>query len=202
MTSEAPYPMNLMQAFAALLLLGTAPFAAGASAQQPVREGLGTSLGPSLIAGSVDCDRCDDGVFAGVGGYLSLGRYVRPDLLAGVEFSVHTLPLAYYRFDAKLLSGVLQWYPAVEKGFHIKGSLGMARLSLLDNEDEDSRRHSLTAATLGVSLGYDIRRRSGFLLTPFASVTRTVGGEYKRDGQKIGSAASTAFQMGLGFSWY
>ncbi len=173
-----------------------------ASAQQPLREGLGTSLGPSLILGSVDCDRCGDGTFAGIGGYLSLGRYVRPDLLAGVEFSVHTLPLAYYRFDSKFLSGMLQWYPAVRKGFHIKGSLGMTWLGVLDNEDEDSRRHTLTAATLGISLGYDIRRRSGFLLTPFAGITRTIGGDYKRDGRKLGPATATAYQIGLGFSWY
>ncbi len=173
-----------------------------ASAQQPLREGLGTSLGPSMILGTVDCDRCEDAAFAGIGGNLSLGRYVRPDLLAGVEFSVHTLPLAYYRLDSKLLSGMLQWYPAVGKGFHVKGSLGMAWLSVLDNEDEDSRRYAHTAATLGISLGYDIRRRSGFLLTPFASVTRTMGGQYKRDGQKMGSATATAYQIGLGFTWY
>lgn len=189
-----------MKAFGALLLLSVASLAA--SAQQAVREGPGATLGPSLIGGTVDRDRCGDGVFAGVGGQLSLGRFVRPDLLAGAQFSVHTLPLAHYRLDAKFLSGTLQWYPAASKGFQIKGSLGMAWLAVLDNEDEESRRHTLTAPTLGISLGYDIRRRPGFLLTPFASVTRTIGGDYKRNGQKLGPAAATACQIGLGLSWY
>jgi hypothetical protein len=192
--------MIRMQAFAALLLLSVASLAA--SAQQAVREGLGATLGPSLIGGAVDCDRCGDGEFAGVGGYLGLGGYVRPDLLAGAQFSVHTLPLAYYRLDAKFLSAMLQWYPAARKGFHIKGSVGMAWLAVLDNEDEESRRHTLTAPTLGISLGYDIRRRPGFLLTPFASVTRTIGGDYRRNGQKLGPATATAYQIGLGLSWY
>lgn len=184
----------------AVVLLSVASFAA--SAQQPVREGLGTSLGPSLVLASIDCDQCGGESSAGIGGYLRLGRYVRPDLLAGVEVSLHALPLAYTRYDSQFLSGVLQWYPAVGKGFFIRGSLGVARLVERDNEDEDSTRNVLTAPALGISLGYDIKRGTGFLLTPFASVTRTLGGDYKRNGQSLGSADGIAYQIGLGFSWY
>jgi opacity protein-like surface antigen len=192
-----------MKPVACLLVIAASAFSLAAAAQeQRTREGFGSSYGPSLVGGPIHCDDCSGESFAGAGGYLRLGRYFRPDLFVGVEASLHTLPLGYNRFDAKSLSGTLQWYPAARNGFYIKGTLGVARLVYRDNEDEDTRRYTLTAPTLGMGIGYDIRTRFRFLLTPFAGVTRTASADYKRNGETRGSASTTAVQVGLGFTWY
>lgn len=166
------------------------------------REGFGSSYGPSLIGGSLSCDGCNEDSFAGAGGFLRLGRYLRTDLFASIEASVHTLPLAYTRQDTSLLSAALQWYPDHGSNFHVRGSLGVARLVEKDDEDDTSRRSALTAPALGISVGYDFNTRRSFLLTPFVSVTHVFSANYKVNGQRAGSASATAFQLGLGFSWY
>lgn len=167
-----------------------------------MREGFGSSYGPALVGGYIDCENCGGQSFAGAGGYLRLGRYIRPDLFVGMEAGLHTLPVGYNRFDANSLSAILQWYPAARSGFYIKGSLGVARLVYLDSEDEETRRYTLTAPALGIGIGYDIRTRFRFLLTPFAGVTRTASADYKRNGEPRGAASTTAVQIGLGFTWY
>lgn len=192
-----------MKPLARLLLIVVAAASFTAAAQTPrVREGFGSSYGPGLLIGSIDCDRCNEAGFAGLGGYLRLGRYLRPDLFFGVEASLHTLPMPYTRYDSNFLSAVVQWYPRVEKGLYVKGNLGVARLVEIDNEDDETRRRKLTAPVLGIGIGYDIRTRRRFLLTPFAHVTLAVGGDYRTDGQSAGSATATAIQVGMGFSWY
>lgn len=166
------------------------------------REGFGISYGPAIVSGSINCDSCNADSFIGAGGYLRLGRYLRPDLLVAVEASLQTLPLAYTRLDSSFLSTAMQWHPIPGSGIHVKGSLGVARLVDANNEDDLSRKSTLTAPSLGLSLGYDIGTSRGFLLTPFVTVTHLVNSDYKVNGQKAGSASATAFQLGLGFTWY
>lgn len=166
------------------------------------REGFGSSYGPSLISGSISCDGCNEDSFAGAGGFLRLGRYLGTDLFVSVEASLHTLPLAYTRQDTSFLSAAMQWYPDPGSNFYVRGSLGVARLVEKDDEDDTSRRSALTAPAVGISVGYDISTRRSFLLTPFVSVTHVFSTDYKMNGQRAGSASATAFQLGLGFTWY
>jgi opacity protein-like surface antigen len=192
-----------MKPVACLLLIAASIVSHAVAAQeQRAREGFGSSYGPSLVGGYINCNNCGGQSIAGAGGYLRLGRYVRPDVFVGVEASLHTLPLGYNRFDASSISGTLQWYPAARKGFYVKGDLGVVRQVYIDNEDEDTRRFTLTAPALGIGIGYDIRTRLRFLMTPFAGVTRTAGADYKRNGESRGSASTTAVQIGLGFTLY
>jgi len=179
-------------------LLAVIPIAAGAQE----REGFSSSYGPAIVSGSISCDTCNADSFSGAGGYLRLGQYLKPDLLVAFEASLHTLPLAYTRHDSGFLSAAVQWYPAPGSGIYVKGNLGVARLVNADDEDDESRKSTLTAPSLGISLGYDISTSRSFMLTPFVSVTHVVSSDYKVNGQKAGSASATAFQLGLGFTWY
>jgi hypothetical protein len=183
-----------------LVLLAAIPLGAGAQ-QRELRQGTGFSYGPALVAGSIHCDTCSDD-FAGAGGYLRLGRYLRPDLFLAVEANLHTLPLAYTRWDTQSVSAVVQWYPAVDNGFYLKGGLGVARLAEVDNEDDATQRRTLTAPALGISVGYDIRTRRRFLLSPFASAMYLTSADYKNNGRVTRSASARTFQIGLGFTWY
>jgi hypothetical protein len=184
-----------------LVFLVAGPVAAAAREGQP-RAGAGISYGPAIVAGSISCGSCGDDGFAGAGGYLRVGHYIRPDLLLAVEVDLHTFPMAYTRFDTHFLSVAMQWYPEVNEGFHIKGSLGIAKLVEVDGEDDGTQRRTLTAPALGISAGYDFRTRHRFLLTPFAGITRLVSGDYKSSGSTTRTASANIFQIGVGFTWY
>lgn len=183
-----------------VVLLAASP---AASAQQPpVREGFGISYGPALMLGSLDCRSCRMDETAGVGGYLRLGQYRRPDLFLGIEASLHALPLVN-QFYTQSVGVVAQWYPQVSRGFSVKGSAGVAWVQEVNNDDEDEvRRYSLTTPTIGISIGYDLRTRRRYLLTPYASVTRLLGGDVHQRGMADGRASGTMVQVGVGFTRY
>lgn len=184
-----------------LVLLLSASLAASAQLP-PVREGFGVSYGPALMLGSIECSSCGMEEAAGIGGYLRLGQYRRPDLFLGIEASLYTLPLVN-RYETQSVAAVAQWYPQVNKGFFVRGSAGVAWLQEENNDDEDeARKYSLTTPTLGISIGYDVRSRRRFLLTPFASVTQLLGGNVHERGVADRRASGTLVQVGVGFTWY
>lgn len=180
-------------------MLVVIPLAAHAQDRQQ-RDGFGISFGPALAGGSYHCGTCDDS-FGGMGGYLRLGQYLRPDLFVGAEINLHTIPIEYIREDTNVFSGVVQWYPQTGNGFYLKGSAGFARISHVVGED-DPEKHTLSGPAIGLSLGYDISTRRSFLLTPFVSATYVTRSDYKEGGTVRRSASASIFQIGLGFSWY
>jgi hypothetical protein len=180
------------------VLLAAIPVSTGAQE----REGFASSYGPAVISGSINCDGCNAESFTGAGGFLRVGQYLRSDLLVAVEASLHMLPLAYTRQDTSFLLAAVQWYPRPGSDIYVKGNLGVAKLVETDDEDDSSRRKTLTAPALGISVGYDIGTSRSFLLTPFLSITHAFNADYKVNGQRAGTANATAFQLGLGITFY
>lgn len=179
---------------AALLAPGLA-----AAAEPQTRQGFGISFGLGGGKGDIDCNSCGLDGETGLSGYLRLGGYVRPDLFVAFETNGFTTSEDGVDTTGGFYSAALQWYPNVEKGFYVKGNLGIAGVVMEDDEDEVTSGH----LGLGLGVGYDFRLGKNFSLTPYLNVMFTSKNELKLNDQSTGVKASFSLaQIGLGFTWH
>ncbi len=192
--------MKITSAFRPFLAaLAFAPLAA--TAQEPqARQGFGISFGLGGGSASVDCSGCDSDRESGFSGYLRLGGYVRPDLLVAFESNGYANSSEGVDVSGGFYSVALQWYPNVDKGFYIKGNLGIAGV-VEDYDDGDEI--TVAAGGLGLGLGYDFRLGRNFSLTPYMNLVFTGNGDVKFNGDSTGiDAKFNLLQIGLGFTWH
>lgn len=180
-----------------LLIVTSAPLLAQGNPQ--TREGFWISFGFGAGSAAPNCDGCDFDREVGLSGYLRMGGTIRPNFLLGGETNGWSHSDDGLEQGLAFISAVGYFYPAVQSGFWLKGALGLASYAADDGADE------LTALGLGVGggLGYDIRLRPNFSLTPYLNYLRQIGGELEFNGIGLGENANLdLFQVGLGFSWH
>jgi hypothetical protein len=181
-----------------LALLVTVPAAAMAQEQQ-ARQGFGISFGLGGGSAAVDCSGCDSERETGFSGYLRLGGYVRPDMFVAFESNGYVTSSEGIDTTGGFYSVALQWYPNAEKGFYVKGNLGVAGVV----EEYGSDELTVAAGGLGLGLGYDLRMGRNFSLTPYLNLVFTGNGDVKFNGDSTGvNAKFNLIQLGLGFTWH
>lgn len=181
-----------------LILALTAP-ALAMAAEPQTRQGFGISFGLGGGTGELDCDACGTGSEDGFSGYLRLGGYVRPDLFVAFESNGFSASSDGVDTTGGFYSVALQWYPNEEKGFYVKGNLGLAGVIIEDDEDEVTSGH----LGLGLGVGYDWRLGRNFSLTPYINLVFTGKNELKFNDEGTGIKGSFSLvQLGLGFTWH
>lgn len=172
-----------------------------ATAQEPQeRKGFGISFGLGGGSASVDCSGCNSDRETGFSGYLRLGGHVRPDLMVAFESNGYTKSSDGVDTSGGFYSVALQWYPNVEKGFYMKGNLGVAAV-LEDYDDGDE--FTVAAPGVGLGVGYDLRLGKNFSLTPYMNLVFTGNGDVKYNDSSTGvNARFNLIQIGLGFTWH
>lgn len=124
---------------------------------------------------------------------------LRPDLFVAFESNGFTSSSDGIDTTGGFYSAALQWYPNVEKGFYVKGNLGVAAVLMEDDSDEVTTG----APGLGLGIGYDFRLGRNFSLTPYANVVFTGKNDLKLNDSSTGVDASfSLIQIGLGFTWH
>ena len=185
---------------AAVLTLTCSVAALAQSAPRPqTREGFGISFGFGGGSAGSECDLCDDERSTGLSGYLRLGGHVKPNLFVGFESNGWVYSDNGVDETLGFYNAVVQFYPNAEKGFYLKGGLGLAAYMATDGIDE------LTTGALGLSLGtgFDIRMGKNFSLTPYANYMMSTKGDLNFNDESIGlKASSNLLQVGLGFTWH
>lgn len=184
----------------ALLIAAAIPVIAAAEQQPQIRQGFGISFGLGGGSAAVDCSICTGDRETGSSGYLRLGGYVRPDLFVAFETNGYTKSANGVDTAGGFYSAALQWYPNEEKGFYVKGNLGVAGVI---EEDDFGDEFTVAAVGLGIGTGYDYRLGKNFSLTPYANLIFTAKNEIKFNGSSTGYKASfNLVQIGLGFTWH
>src|SRR5690606_22847794 len=100
---------------------------------------------------NMDCDGCSSDRETGMSGYLRLGGHVRPDMFVGFESNGYVTSNDGVDTTGGFYSVALQWYPNVDKGFYLKGNLGVAGVLEEDGIDE----FEVAAFGAGLGIGYD-----------------------------------------------
>jgi hypothetical protein len=183
-----------------VVLSAALPLAAIAQQHEQTRQGFGISFGIGAGSAATECDICDGGRETGASGYLRLGGYVRPDLFVAFESNGFVMSADGVDTTGGFYSAAVQWYPNVEKGFYIKGNLGLAGVVAEYDWGDEAE---VSALGIGFGVGYDWRVGRNFSLTPYANIVFTGKGDIKFNGFSIGEKASfNLIQVGLGFTWH
>lgn len=186
-----------------LSLVVLSALSATAGAQEPnaqTREGFGISVGVGAGIADISCDGCTFDAETGLSGYLRMGGHIRPNLFIGGE-TTGWLKNDVDGADVRVsfLSAVAQWYPRVEKGFYLKGGLGVGLITAEDaTNDLESTGLALTAGA-----GYDWRVRPNMSVTPYVNYLRKLDSELKFNGADAGFDLGTGLlQIGVGLTWH
>ncbi len=182
----------------AVLVLAAIPAIAAAEHPQ-TRQGFGISFGPGLGSGKVDCNSCSFDSETGGSAYVRLGGHVRNDMFVGFESNVYGDTTAGIDTAAVFMAGTFMWYPNAERGFYVKGSLGLGVVV----QSDDVNDAAFAAPGVGLGLGYDIRVAGNFSITPYLNLIATGKGEVEVDDVKTGVKAKfNLVQIGVGFTWH
>lgn len=151
------------------------------------REGFFAGFG--LGWGSLGCSDCSGERESGLSGFLKLGGTVNEQLLLGFESNGWVKEENGVRLTQANAAALVQYYPQVQSGFFVKGSLGLATLAL-DIDGFGNTSETGFGGTLGG--GYDFRVARNFSLTPY---TNFVYGSFDGGGTNV-------IQAGLGLNWH
>jgi opacity protein-like surface antigen len=183
----------------AALLLAAATTTAAAQDKPQTREGFSASFGLGMGSAGLSCDGCDFDRETGLSGYLRLGGYIRPNLLLAGETNGYTKSEDGVDGQISYISAVAQYYPQVQKGFYVKGGLGLSMASIDDGTDEITAN----GMALSLGLGYDFRVGKNFSLTPYMNWLKSFGAEAELNGTGTGVDLNTdVLQFGLGLTWH
>lgn len=173
-----------------LVLLTTLSMPATAQGNAQTREGFWINFG--FGAGSLGCDDCtdedgDDERLNGVNFQFRAGGTLSQRLLIGGEINGFTKSQDDATLTVTNIGPVLQFYPAAQGGFFLKGGLGLATAEFeyggISLEDQGF------GVTIG--LGYDARVGRKFALTPYFDILSS-----SFNGVSLNQVA-----IGLGFTW-
>lgn len=181
-------------------IVGLLGAAGNVAAQEALpRQGFGISFGLGGGSAGMDCSGCSSDRETGASGYLRLGGHVRPDLFVGFESNGFVASDDGWDTTGGFYSVALQWYPNVNKGFYLKGNLGMAAVV----EEDDFDELEVSSVGIGLGIGYDARVGKNFSLTPYANLIYTTKNDVKLNGSSLGvKAGFNLIQIGLGFTWH
>jgi hypothetical protein len=188
-------PLARPALLAAWLLLLAAPL----EAQRPLsRSGLTISFGLGGGSRGLRCDGCEVSRESGAASHLFVGGTLGPRLTLGGEINGWGKAEGGVEQSVASLMAVARFYPAVDRGLHLTGGVGLTSMSV----ERDAER--LTTEGFGIELGagYDLRVASAFSLTPYAQWVRGVGGDGELDGADIGDANPDYWQLGIAFTWH
>lgn len=183
----------------ALLAATLALLPASLEAQQTLsRSGLTIGFGIGGGSRGLRCDGCEVARESGAASHLFVGGTVGARLTVGGEINGWGKAEGGVEQSIVSLMAVTRFYPAVERGLHLTGGVGVTSMSV----ERDGER--LTTDGFGVELGggYDLRVASGFSLTPYAQWVRGFGGDGELDGVDIGDADPDYWQLGIAFTWH
>lgn len=182
------------------LIVGFSLIAVTASAQQvvapaapdmPARAGFWFSLGAGVGSRGLSCDNCIGAERElGFSTTFRVGATVSPQVTLGINLVGWIKPLddpgrGEYGFFTALM-GMAQVYPFRQRGFFVQGGGGY----IIDVVDDDL---VLDSPGIILGLGYDLRMRKGFSLTPQINYLRTLDG---------GNLVSNLYQLGIAATWH
>ena len=176
-----------------------------AQVDMPMRDGFTLSFGLGGGSLGLKCATCQDlNRENGPAMYLRLGGAVRPNLILGGEINGWSKTVKDPNDESTVtvatLNAIAQWYPATTAGFYLSGGLGAGSLRSTDRVPGFA---TATDRTTGLGyqfgLGYDIRVRSNFSITPYANFFGTSGAKFENSQEKIDGNAA---QIGLGLTWH
>jgi hypothetical protein len=175
-----------------------------AQSHPQTRDGFTISFGLGAGSAGVTCDGCDTNRETAPALYLRLGGAVRPNLIVGGETNGWSKTTEDQGDKAIVtvvtINAIAQWYPETTGGFFIDGGLGVGSMNV---EVKAPGLPTLSDKTTGlgyqVGVGYDVRVRKNFSLTPYATYFGTAGGKTENTDAKIDA---NVIQVGLGFTWH
>jgi hypothetical protein len=139
----------------------------------------------------------------GFGLFVTMGATLSPQLRLGGELSLYGRRNVSERRDVAVgsASAVIRYHPVEASGLYVQGGGGPGFSTLAGGPGLiESGGWALQAG-----LGYDIRSRSRFTITPYGSVVQvfSAGGEGDNRGIRARGPRNPFYlQVGLGFHWY
>ena len=185
-----------------MLLRTSAP--AEAQARLQSRDGFTIAFGVGGGSAGASCAGCTIGRETAPSLFISVGRAVRPALIVSGEVS------GWMRGEdgaASLLGFATvdgQWYPVAERGFFLKGGVGLGGASReVTLVGAGSEWQQSTGAAYQVGTGYDVGIGRSFSLSPYLSYLAIVDREVRLDDAAAReSPRSNVLQVGLAFTWH
>lgn len=174
---------------ALLALLVAIPQSVEGQDRPQTREGF--FIGFGLGGGSFGCEGCGDRQ-SGAAAHIKLGGAIRPNVLLGVESIGWTKDEGGARLSHVNVAAIVQFYPAAENGFFLKGGVGVSRLEASASGGGFSFSAGDNGLGLTAGLGYDIRLGTNFSLSPYGSF---VWGDFE-------GGTANHVQFGLGVTWH
>jgi hypothetical protein len=165
---------------------------------EPSGSGLSFALGLGGGVSRLSCPICVREGRNGLSGYVRPGLAVAPSLAVGIEGAGWAKRGDEVDHFLTSLSAVLLYYPRPASGLHFKAGPG---LLFYKAWDEGNEAHTKTyGVELGV--GYDLRIRPGYSVTPFLNLFATSFGSLRtEDDRRISDQVGISMiQLGLGLT--
>lgn len=194
--------MSAFRGVVSLCVLGASLVGTSLSAQamnRQLHDGFWFGIGLGAGSAGASCEVCDNDRSTGLSGNFRMGGTVSQQLLVGGEINGWTKSENGVDERIGFLSAVAYYYPMLANGLFLKGGLGYAWTEVADNVDQ------LKSNGLGAQagIGYDMRLRRGFSLTPYVTYLRAFSAEGKFNGQSLGENLNpNIVQFGLGLTWH
>jgi hypothetical protein len=197
---------------ALVFVAGTAAgaHAQGAATSPAPHDGVWFGFGAGVAHAHLDCGGCgslipDDPWRGGTGFglFVAAGTTLSRQLLVGGELSLYGKRNGSEQRDAAVgaLSAVMRYHPATTYGLYLQGGAGLGFSTLAGGPGLiESSGWALQAG-----LGYDIRSRGRFTVTPYGGIVQvfSAGGVGDNRGRPARGPRNPFYvQVGLGFHWY
>ena len=183
--------MRSLVTVACAVVAAIAIAAQDAHAQMDSQAREGFFIGVGLGGGSFGCSGCSERE-SGLSGQLKLGGALNSQMLLGVESNAWTKEESGARFTHSSVSAMAQYYPSATNGFFLRGGVGVSTFRVSADIDGVSVSASDSGLGLMGGLGYDVRVRNNFSVSPYGTF---VWGDHEN-----GSANN--FQLGVGVTWH
>ncbi len=164
---------------------------------ETARHGFHFNAGVGAGAFDEQCrDDCEEGAETGFSGFLSLGGFVDPKTVLGVEGSGWTKDESGVSAQVYSAMGQVTRYLSATSGLFLRGGVGL--VGYHDHDDQ-----SATGPGFMGRLGYEFLRGKVHIV-PYLGYVRTFDGiDMKRNGEEVGfNFVISQFQLGLGVSVY
>jgi hypothetical protein len=201
---------RIIAAFVFVAGTATGADAQGAATSPAPHDGVWFGFGAGVAHARLDCGGCgpllpDDPWRGGIGFglFVAVGATLSPQLLVGGELSLYGKRNRSEQRDATIgtASGVMRYYPVTTSGLYVQGGAGPGFSTLAGGPGLiESSGWALQAG-----LGYDIRSRGRFTITPYGGVVQvfSAGGVGDNRGSPARGPRNPFYvQVGLGLHWY
>lgn len=193
-----------MRYFSRVLLASLAAAATLQAQGHPqTRKGFTISFGFGAGSAEFSCDGCSSDRQTSGSSYLRIGGAVRPDIILAGQVDAWTKRQNGATLTVGTVDFIVQWYPAVAGGVFVSGGVGVGSINTSVETGAGTLSNSKSGIGYNAGLGYDIRLKRNFSVTPFATYFATSAGNsgslYGGGGTKIDAKV---FHFGIGFTWH